>query len=91
MLFNFLNSCHQPHVVRYDINPPAIQKQQWHSREAQIELPLIECECENPLDKERDFLKHETKIWFLKKQDWYLFIWYFRYMKEGVSIIFQEL
>jgi hypothetical protein len=32
-------------LVRYDINPPAIQKQQWHSREAQIELPLIECEC----------------------------------------------
>jgi hypothetical protein len=27
-------------------NTPAIQKQQWHSREAQIEPPLIECECE---------------------------------------------
>jgi hypothetical protein len=24
----------------------SIQKQQWHSREAQIEPPLIECECE---------------------------------------------
>ena len=28
-------------IVRYDTNPPAVQKQQWHSREAQIELPLI--------------------------------------------------
>ena len=34
------------HIVRYDTNPPAIQKQQWHSREAQIELPLIQCRCE---------------------------------------------
>jgi hypothetical protein len=25
-------------------HPPAIQKQHWHSREAQIEPPLIECE-----------------------------------------------
>jgi hypothetical protein len=25
-------------------HPPAIQKQHWQSREAQIELPLIECE-----------------------------------------------
>jgi hypothetical protein len=24
------------HIVRYNTNPPAIQKQQWHSREAQI-------------------------------------------------------
>jgi hypothetical protein len=24
----------------------SIQKQHWHSREAQIEPPLIECECE---------------------------------------------
>ena len=28
--------------VRYDTNPPAIQKEHWHSREAQIEPPLIE-------------------------------------------------
>jgi hypothetical protein len=27
-------------------HPPAIQKQQWHSRKAQIEPPLIECDCE---------------------------------------------
>jgi hypothetical protein len=27
-------------------NPPAIQKQHWHSSEAQNEPPLIECECE---------------------------------------------
>jgi predicted nuclease with RNAse H fold len=26
-------------------HPPAIQKQHWHSREAQIEPPLFECEC----------------------------------------------
>jgi hypothetical protein len=26
------------------LNPPAIQKQHWYSREAQIEPPLIECE-----------------------------------------------
>ena len=29
-----------------DTGPLAIQKQQWDSREAQIEPPLIECECE---------------------------------------------
>jgi hypothetical protein len=27
------------HRVRYATSPPAIQKQQWHLREAQIELP----------------------------------------------------
>jgi hypothetical protein len=32
------------HMVRYDTSPPTIQKQQWHSSEAHIELPLIECE-----------------------------------------------
>jgi hypothetical protein len=32
------------HIVRYDTSPPAIQKQHWHSREAQIQPPLIECE-----------------------------------------------
>ena len=32
------------HIVRYDTGPLAIQKQQWDSREAQIEPPLIECE-----------------------------------------------
>jgi hypothetical protein len=32
------------HIVRYDTNPPAIQKQHWNSIEAQIEPPLIECE-----------------------------------------------
>jgi hypothetical protein len=32
------------HIARYDTSPPAIQKQHWHSREAQIEPPLIECE-----------------------------------------------
>jgi hypothetical protein len=43
----FLNSCRvSSHIVRYDTNPPAIQKQHWHWREAQIEPPLIECECE---------------------------------------------
>ena len=31
------------HIVRYDTYPPAIQKQHWHSREAQIEPPLFEC------------------------------------------------
>ena len=33
-------------VIPYYVttHPPAIQKQHWHSREAQIELPLIECE-----------------------------------------------
>jgi hypothetical protein len=41
----FLNSWRvSSHIVRYDTSPPAIQKQQWHSREAQIESPLIECE-----------------------------------------------
>jgi hypothetical protein len=41
----FLNSWRvSSHIVRYDTNPPAIQKQQWHSRKAQIEPPLIECE-----------------------------------------------
>jgi hypothetical protein len=42
----FLNSwstVHR-HVVRYDTNPPAIQKQHWHSREVQIEPALFECE-----------------------------------------------
>ena len=35
-------------VVPYYVttHPPAIQKQHWHSREAQIEPPLIECKCE---------------------------------------------
>jgi hypothetical protein len=31
-------------IVRYDTNPPAIQKHHWHSREAQIEPPLFEYE-----------------------------------------------
>jgi hypothetical protein len=31
------------HIVRYDTNPPAIQKLQCHSREAQIKPPLFEC------------------------------------------------
>jgi hypothetical protein len=41
----FLNSC-RASVIPYSVttHPPAIQKQQWHSREAQIESPLIECE-----------------------------------------------
>jgi hypothetical protein len=44
----FLNSWKlSSHIVRYDTNPPAIQKQHHgHSRKAQIEPPLIECECE---------------------------------------------
>ena len=43
----FLNSWRvSSHIVRYDTGPLAIQKQQWDSREAQIEPPLIECECE---------------------------------------------
>jgi hypothetical protein len=33
-------------MVRYDISPLIIQKRQCHSREAQIELPLIGCELE---------------------------------------------
>jgi hypothetical protein len=43
----FLNSC-SVSVVPYYVtaHPPAIQKQNWHSKEAQIEPPLIECECE---------------------------------------------
>jgi hypothetical protein len=41
----FLNNWRvSSHIERYDTSPPAIQKQQCHSREAQIELPLIECE-----------------------------------------------
>jgi hypothetical protein len=42
----FLNSWRvSSHIVRYDTYPPAIQKQHWHSREAQIEPePLFECE-----------------------------------------------
>jgi hypothetical protein len=41
----FLNSWRvSSHIVSYDTSPPAIQKQQWHSREAHIELPLFECE-----------------------------------------------
>ena len=41
----FLNSW-RVSVVPYYVttHPPAIQKQHWHSREAQIEPPLIECE-----------------------------------------------
>jgi hypothetical protein len=41
----FLNSWRvSSHIVRYDTSAPAIQKQRWRSREAQIEPPLIECE-----------------------------------------------
>jgi hypothetical protein len=41
----FLNSLSVSVVPYYVTNhPPAIQKQHWHSREAQIEPPLIECE-----------------------------------------------
>jgi hypothetical protein len=41
----FLNSWRvRSHIVRYDTNPPAIQKHHWHSREAQIERPLFEYE-----------------------------------------------
>jgi hypothetical protein len=42
----FLNSW-RVSVVPYYVTthpPPAIQKQHWHSREAQIEPPLFECE-----------------------------------------------
>jgi hypothetical protein len=43
----FLNSWRvSSHIVRYDTDHLAIQKQQWDSREAQIEPPLIECDCE---------------------------------------------
>jgi hypothetical protein len=43
----FVNSWRvSSHIVRYGTNPPAIQKQHWHSREALIEPPLIECERE---------------------------------------------
>jgi hypothetical protein len=40
--------CWRASVIPYYLptHPPAIQKQHWHSREAQIEPPLIECECE---------------------------------------------
>jgi hypothetical protein len=35
----FLNSCRvSSHIVKYDTSPPAIKKQHWHWREAQIEL-----------------------------------------------------
>ena len=41
----FLNSWRvSSHIVRYGINPPAIQKQHWHSKEYQIEPPLFESE-----------------------------------------------
>jgi hypothetical protein len=45
VLMLFLNSW-RVSVVPYSAttHPPAIQKQHWHSREAQIEQPLIECE-----------------------------------------------
>jgi hypothetical protein len=43
----FLNSWMvSSYIVRYDTNPPAIQKRHWHSKEAQIEPPLFECERE---------------------------------------------
>jgi hypothetical protein len=43
----FLNSW-RVSVVPYYVttHPPAIKKQHSHSKEAQIEPPLIECECE---------------------------------------------
>jgi hypothetical protein len=43
----FLNSW-RVSVIPYHVTThlPAIQKQHWHSREAHIEPPLIECECE---------------------------------------------
>ena len=45
--FLFLNSWRVSAVSYYVITHlPAIQKQHWHSREAPIEPPLIECECE---------------------------------------------
>ena len=31
-------------LLEYERNSPVLQKQQWHSREAQIEPPFIECE-----------------------------------------------
>jgi hypothetical protein len=45
VLMLFLNSW-RASVIPYYVttHPPAIQKQHWHSREAQIEPPLIECE-----------------------------------------------
>jgi hypothetical protein len=43
----FLNSWRvSRHIGRYDTSPPAVKNSKWHSREAQIELPLIEFECE---------------------------------------------
>ena len=46
----FLNSWRvSSHIVRYDTNPPPILVKNsidMHSREAQIESPLIEYECE---------------------------------------------
>jgi hypothetical protein len=50
----FLNSWRvSSHIVRYDTNPPAIQKQQWHIREAQIEPSLFECEYDELLEHRR--------------------------------------
>jgi hypothetical protein len=47
VLMLFLNSW-KASVIPYSVttHPAAIQKQHWHSRRAQIEPPLIECECE---------------------------------------------
>jgi hypothetical protein len=45
VLLLFLNSWRASFVRYYVItHPPAIQKQDWHSREAHIEPPVMECE-----------------------------------------------
>jgi hypothetical protein len=68
----FLNSWRvSSHIVRYDTSPPAIQKQQWHSREAQIELPLIECECEWAF-RIRAILSGVSHIAKLSDHIWYM-------------------
>jgi hypothetical protein len=64
----FLNSWRvSSHIGRYDTSPPAIQKQQWHSREAQIELPLIECDCVSELLEYGRKTIHNDGSGFLEK------------------------
>jgi hypothetical protein len=60
----FLNSWRvSSHIVRYETNPPVIQKQHWHSSEAQIEPPLFESKWALRIQAYRSVSSHQGLFW----------------------------
>jgi hypothetical protein len=67
VLMLFLNSW-RASVIPYSVttHPPAIRKLHWHSREAQIEPPLIECECECEWAFRIRAIVYQDTVWWLE-------------------------